>query len=84
MSLPAGGARDWDDLIAALAAHDMLTRLFAPASVDEATRNVRRAAARCGWAPSRGELFAWAERMVGHYRNLAPGPNGRRTDGRHP
>ena len=76
MSLPTGCAHDWDDLIAAMAAHELLVRLFDDAAVGESVGNAHRAARRCGWDESKGDAFAWAARMVGHYRNLAPRRNG--------
>ena len=72
MSLPTGCIRDWDDLIAALAAHELLAKMFDAAALGEAMGNVRHTARRCGWDRTRGDVFAWAGRMVGHYRGLAP------------
>ena len=74
MRCPTGCIRDWDDLIAALAAHELLARMFDARAVGEAVGNVHLAARRCGWDESRGEVFAWAARMVGRYRALAPRP----------
>lgn len=74
MSLPTGCLKDWDDLIAALAAHELLARMFGPGAVGGAVGNVHRAARCCGWDDARGDVFAWSARMVGHYRALAPQP----------
>lgn len=84
MTPPTGSLRDWDDLIAALAAHELLSRMFSAGVVGEALGNVARAARRCGWDQDRGELFAWADRMVGRYRALtapctAPRPRSARS-----
>ena len=57
------------------AAHELLARLFDADAVQEALDCVHRAARRCGWDEARGDVFAWAGRMVGHYRNLAAAPS---------
>lgn len=75
MNASAGCIKDWDDLIAALAAHALLARMFDADALGEAVGNVRHAAHRCGWDAGKGEVFAWAGRMAGRYRDLtAPRP----------